>query len=416
MYIWGSYAPADHYPTDQEVLMRGARILGIGAALAVLGVGTALPAVAGNGTPGNTGSQNELTVSAVYGDAPYGTTPTDDAEFKATPAFIDSINADPSVSLVAHVGDIHSGKQFCTKPYDRSIADLWTAYKDPLVYTPGDNEWADCHKAGEGGNVFDAKGKPVDYANGNPVANLALVRQTFFPEPGMTLGVKKKKVVSQAQAYDPAHPSDANYVENVMWEQSGTLFVTVNIPGGSNNDADPWYGAPSTTAQTQEMTERTDADLRWLDAAFAKASADSAGSVVIITQADMWDLDGKMSSHIANYDQFIRHIAQHTSDFNKPVLLFNGDSHVYRSDNPMQENSACVTEDGSYSKPCANDAWANHPALNSLNVENFHRVTVHGSTFPLEWLKLTDDPSSSNPTTATSFGPFSWERQIQPQP
>jgi hypothetical protein len=49
---------------------------------------------------------------AVYGDAPYGTSPTDTAEFQATPAFIDSINNDPQVSLVAHVGDIHSGKQY----------------------------------------------------------------------------------------------------------------------------------------------------------------------------------------------------------------------------------------------------------------------------------------------------------------
>ena len=49
---------------------------------------------------------------AVYGDAPYGTTPTDTAEFAATPAFIDSVNADPDVRTVVHVGDIHSGKQF----------------------------------------------------------------------------------------------------------------------------------------------------------------------------------------------------------------------------------------------------------------------------------------------------------------
>src|SRR5262245_65876327 len=107
--------------------MRGARILGIGAALAVLGVGTALPAAAGNGSGPSTGSQDATTL-AVYGDAPYGTTPTDTAEFQATPAFINSINADPDVSLVTHVGDIHSGKQYWTKSYDRSVATLWPAY------------------------------------------------------------------------------------------------------------------------------------------------------------------------------------------------------------------------------------------------------------------------------------------------
>src|SRR5262245_31531631 len=71
---------------------------------------------------------------AAYGDAPYGTTPTDDAQFKATPAFIDSINAAPAVRFVIHVGDIHSGRQYCTQAYDESIAGLWAAYTKPLVY------------------------------------------------------------------------------------------------------------------------------------------------------------------------------------------------------------------------------------------------------------------------------------------
>src|SRR5262249_18998414 len=64
---------------------------------------------------------------AVFGDAPYGTTPTDDAEFKALPAFIDAINADRDVSLVLHVGDIHSGKQYCTEAYDRAVFHAYAA-------------------------------------------------------------------------------------------------------------------------------------------------------------------------------------------------------------------------------------------------------------------------------------------------
>src|SRR5262249_24932387 len=124
---------------------------------------------------------------AVYGDSPYGITPTDTAEFLASPAFIDSINADPDVDLVIHVGDLHSGKQFCTEAYDRSIYDLWTRFQAPLVYTPGDNETTDCIKKAEGGGLYnpvtqqidyvlDAAGNPVDYAKGDPVANLDLIR------------------------------------------------------------------------------------------------------------------------------------------------------------------------------------------------------------------------------------------------
>src|SRR3954453_3611654 len=63
---------------------------------------------AGNGTPFNTGSANTLTL-AVYGDSPYGTAVGDQTQVSATPAFIDTINADPKVDLVLNVGDIHSG-------------------------------------------------------------------------------------------------------------------------------------------------------------------------------------------------------------------------------------------------------------------------------------------------------------------
>jgi hypothetical protein len=375
----------------------------------------ALPAT--SATADDHGTRGAFTL-AVYGDAPYGMFQGDTAEFDATPAFIDSVNADPDVSTVVHVGDIHSGKQWCTEAYDRSIAALWTQYADPLVYTPGDNEWTDCHKAGEGGGTYDpgtgqinyvidpATGQPAGYAGGNPVANLALIRSIFFSSPGHTLGSGTLQVLSQAQLRDRAHPEDAQYVENVLWQQRGIVFVSVNVPGGSNNDADPWYAAPITAAQQDEAAKRTAADLRWLDTAFGLASENDAAGVVVITQADMWDLDGKTPAHLTNYEPIVSSLAAHTSAFGKPVLLFTGDSHTYRSDNPLVQGAPCTGDAG----VCSYDAWVSHPYY---NVTNFHRVVVHGSTFPLEWLKLTAAPGAHNPTTATSFGPFSWTRMPQ---
>jgi hypothetical protein len=350
-------------------------------------------ATAGDGRPVDARSAGPLTL-ALYGDAPYGTTPTDTAELQATPAFIDSINADPNVDLVVHVGDIHSGKQYCTEAYDRTVFDLWTRFADPLVYTPGDNEWTDCHKAGEGGNVLDASGKPVDYANGNPVANLDLIRSIFFPRPGVTLG-RKRVVLSQAQLFDRAHPADAHCVENVLWVQAKVLFATVNIPGGSNNDNDVWYGAAAQTPeQAREVAERTGADLRWLETAFAVARAARVKAVMIATQADMWDLDGKPAAHLAAYEPFVRSIAAHTTAFGGPVLLVNGDSHVYRSDDPLA---------------AADPLNALHPGY---DVPNFHRLVVHGSTTPLEWLRLTIATGTQG-TGPNAFGPFAWQ-QVRP--
>jgi hypothetical protein len=48
------------------------------------------------------------------------------------------------------------------------------------------------------------------------------------------------------------------------------------------------------------------------------------------------------------------------------------------------------------------------------DVPNFHRIVVHGSTIPLEYLRLTVDPTKNAPNGSDAFGPFSWEREIQP--
>jgi calcineurin-like phosphoesterase family protein len=376
------------------------------------------PVRAQNGPPFVPRSNNVLTL-AVYGDSPYGTSPTDRTQSDETAAFIASINADAKVDLVLHVGDIHSGSQFCTEAYDREIYDLWTAFKNPLIYTPGDNEWADCHKTKEGGHVV-VGGVPVDYAAGDPMANLDLVRSIFFANAGYALGGRHKRVLSQADAFDPESPTDANYVENVMWEQSKVLFMTLNIPGGSNNDSDPWFGAPLTQAQVDEMAQRTQADLHWLDLAFAQAQHDGVEAIVISSQADMWDRDGKAVTHIANFEPFIASIAAHTAAFGKPVLLFEGDSHHHRSDNPLRAGEPCLFEDGASVIACSaipesadftQDAWNNHPGY---DVPNFHRVVVHGSTEPLEWLRVTIVPGTIAPATETAFGPFSWERVRPP--
>jgi Calcineurin-like phosphoesterase len=392
-------------PADIRTVAGMKRSVFVGSVAAVLLLAMPGAALAGNGTPINVGSANPLTL-AVFGDAPYGANNADTAAFDATPAFVDAVNHDPKVDLVAHVGDIHSGSQRCTVAYDRSIADLWTAFKDPLVYTPGDNEWTDCQKTKE---------LPGSDFGGDPLQNLAAVRSIFFPRAGYTLGGRAKRVLSQAQV---GSGTDSGYVENVLWEQSQTLFVTLNLPGGSNNDADNWYGLPRTQTQTDEISQRTQADLDWLSQAFAQADADGVGSVVVLEQADMWDLDGKTPAHIAGYRPFIDSIAANTLAFGKPVLLFNGDSHAYRSDNPLVPDAPCVTETGApdtSTQPCADDAYANQAANGgTYDVPNFHRIVVHGGTTypaqPLEYLRFTDDPRADNPTSSTSFGPFSWER------
>src|SRR5215475_4324353 len=335
------------------------RVIALGMAAVALAMAARLAA----GTNPNT-----LTL-AVFGDSPYFDPAFDPqppwtkvppklpgAEFNKTQAFINTINADPSVQDVIQVGDIHSGSEACTKPYDQAIFNFWTAFVRPLIYTPGDNEWSDCSKAKELAGL-DVFGNPPDNAGitgapvANPLAHLALVRSLFFANPGWSLGQDPMQVISQATAYDPAHPEDAAYVENVMWEQSKTVFVTLNLPGGSNNDADAWNNLPNATPplnnnDQSERMARTAADVRWLNQAFTMAEADNAHSVVIIGQADMWDI-ADSPSHQDLYNPIVEAMAENTTTYGKPVLYLNGDSHIYRSDDPLQQNSTCYTESGS---------------------------------------------------------------------
>jgi hypothetical protein len=391
-------------------------------------------------------------VLALTGDMPYGATPTDTAEFDASPAYVAAINSDKDVSMVLHTGDIHSGKQYCTQTYNASIYSQWAAFKAPLVYTPGDNEWADCHKKKEGGGLYnattsvidyvlDASSNLVNYAGGDPVANLELVRSIFFAAPGKTLG-GAMSVHTQAQEFDSAHPTDSSYVENVWFEKSGVLFVTLNIPGGSNNGTDPWYGVPTASpAQKTLVANFTGAATRWLDAAFAKAAANGDKAVVIMEQADMWDLDGLTMAdlHLTQYKQYVDKIAGLATTFAKPVLLINGDSHFYRSDNPLMQGAPCKVEipslttgSKSISTTTCADSVANgalktltlgdphdtvQPVGTTYNVANFHRIVVHGNATASgtykEYVKLTVDPSVNAAASENAFGPFSWIR-VQP--
>jgi hypothetical protein len=401
-------------PFSRAVLVAGLALTIAVAALA----GTALAAGKPSAKAGKRAADAPLTV-AVFGDFPYGLNNADVAESDAAPAFVKRVNDDPDVSMVIHVGDIHSGKQQCTQAYDEAVARIFSGFADPLVYTPGDNETTDCNKAGEGGGAYnattkkvelivDSSGNPQDFAAGNPIANTWLVRQLFFAKPGVTLGKNAMRVDSQAVKFDPAHPTDAQFVENVMFEKSGVLFVTLDIPGGSNNDQDPWYATPTASAdQLRNAAERTGATIRWIAAAFAKAKADKVAGVVVAAQADMWDPE-KGVAHQTGYDTIITALKIGVKGFAKPVLMFNGDSHVYRSDNPMSPTATCLLDSAT---PCVSD-YNIHPAI-GVDLPNFHRVVVHGSTAPLEYLKLTIDTSKSAPNGDSAFGPFAWERKIQ---
>jgi hypothetical protein len=341
----------------------------------------AVPASATSiGTAGTPFAPKTKTTIAVMGDWPYNQLLIDNANL-----LINSVNNDPDVSLLMHVGDIHSGSMPCTSAgilppiaasdpgFNQKVFGFFQKFRTPVVYTPGDNEWSDCHKTKQ-------------FKSGNPLNELSAVRGLFFAKPGHSLGLNEILVNTQAEKFDPNFPTDAQFVENVIWWDAGTLFVTVNMPG-SNNDTLPWTnGFENDAAHRKEVTERNLAAIRWLNTAFQNAIRQNMQAVVIGLQADMWDPAALASGGdgLAGYTQFVQEISRLCLIFGKPVLLINGDSHVYGAD-----------------KPLADPASATGQIHRAPATPNLTRITVQGSTTaPAEWLKLTIDTAAANP--------FSW--------
>ena len=119
------------------------------------------------------------------------------------------------------------------------------------------------------------------------------------------------------------------------------------------------------------------------------------------------------------YKKYLDKIADNARAFGNPVLFVNGDSHVFRSDNPFQKGAPCFIESapGAAAVQCAAGLMPNGNLVdpydtqpNGYDVPNLHRIVVHGSAVPMEWLKLTIDPTANAPRGADAFGPFSWRR------
>ncbi len=308
---------------------------------------------------------------AIIGDIPYGAPLI--AEF---PTDIGRINADPQVSRVVHLGDIKNGSTRCDTSYFQQIRSDFDGFVDPLVYTPGDNEWTDCHRANNGG--YTPAG-PVPA--GQEPSRLDTVRSIFFNRPGWTLG----------QHAAPVRFQSHDIPENVIWQQAGTVFSTLNVPG-SNNDFLPWFDVAETdaqkAAQATEVETRTQADLDWIDATFWTARREHAAAVAIGIQADMWDpaIVAAGPSQYSAFTPIVQELARQARKFGKPVLLLNGDSHLYESDRPLADPHAVNSTIYGVVVP----------------VPNLVRVTVQGSTnVPHEWLKLHVDPRTADV--------FSWE-------
>jgi Calcineurin-like phosphoesterase len=289
---------------------------------------------------------------ALIGDMPYGT-----AREEQFARLVAEINRDNDVDFVMHAGDIKAGSERCDDSLIRHRFDLYQAFQRAFVYTPGDNEWTDCHRANNG-----------QY---NPLERLAFVRSVFFPQIGRTTGGQVRPVRSQADG-----PAYSEFVENVMFRRQNVMFATVHVVG-SNNDLEPWVGISPTDSCTSPRPDRIDeferrqaAALAWLDEVFAAAA--DANAVFLLMQANPYDPPSNPAQCPSGFQAFLTRLETRAQQYGKPVMLAHGDDHVFFMDQPF---------------------------ANLL----FSRVQTNGET-RVHWLKVHVDPKSS--------GVFSIEQKI----
>ena len=280
------------------------------------------------------------------------------------------LNRDTALAFVVHVGDLSSPRFGCTDElWARRLAQF-RALAHPVVYTPGDNEWTDCHEP--------------EIKDGDPLERLAKLRTIFF-DGDRSLGQRTFALTRQSQSGPPF----AKYRENVRWEQGGVTFLTLHVTGSNN-------GLGRAPAGDAEYAERNQANLSWLRQGFDHAKASNSRAVMILQQANIFPEFPPFPGTVQDPSGFTdlrMHLPKESALFGKPVVLVHGDSHFFRIDRPLSPRPA-------------------RGAAVTLAVENFTRVETFGSPYH-HWIHVTADPSDPNVFT---FRPRLVTANLTPRP
>lgn len=234
------------------------------------------------------------------GDAPYKR-PDDIAKFDRLIAAVNKLK--PAFTI--HVGDIKGGSTPCSDAVLRQSLDQIQTFEGPLVYTPGDNEWTDCHRPQAGS--FD------------PRERLTKLRAMFYADPTKSLGKTPMAIESQAKVMADFAP----YVENARFAKNGVQFFSIHAVGSNNGfeAQDP--------AAASEFFARDRANVAWIENSFRKAQETNAKAVVVFMQAefDQGRFPNGSMPRQSGFTNVLDALEKGAQAFGKPVLIVNGDEH-----------------------------------------------------------------------------------------
>lgn len=303
---------------------------------------------------------------ALIGDVPY-----DGRQEKQFPNVMKQINA-ADLAFVVHDGDFQwdgagwnekaGGMTPCSDATFEDRLRLAQSSRHPFIFTPGDNDWTDCHRS-----------KPQSY---DPLERLAKTRQMFF-QGDYSLGQRTIRLTRQSE-----NPKYAKFRENARWAHGDALFATLHVVGSNNN-----FGR--TPEMDAEHAERNAANVAWLRQAFGEAKRSGARGIMIIAQANprfenAWTpvqqqryllgglrIKSPEKRGVTGFDEFLEALEEEVLAFGKPVVYVHGDTHTFRVDKPLV---------GSVSRRI---------------IENFTRVETIG--YPdTHWVRAIVDPKDPN--------------------
>lgn len=227
--------------------------------------------------------------------------------------------------------------------------------RNPLVYTPGDNEWTDCH--------LPPNPTPEE---ADPLNRLEYLRGVFYAD-GESLGRKRIDLQRQSEEYP----------ENARWERGGVTFATLHVVGSNNNR--PTAANPA-IGDEAEYEARNAANPEWLAETFDGARESGSPAVMVVIQANPFEED---TAEPSGFSDFKAALEEETVAFGKPVVLVHGDSHTFRIDKPV---------------------------ISSSRPMNFTRVETFGSP-DVNWVRATVNPRDEE---VFSFEPEIIEENVAP--
>ena len=317
----------------------------------------------------------------LWGDLPY-------SDLQATtgvPNLIADMNRQ-DLEFTVHDGDLKVGSGVPGSATPTTCSDAMyvqalgylSALKAPAMFTPGDNDWTDCDRPANGG--FSS------------LERLDHERKLFFGTP-FSFGQHRMRQDVQTAALCRGVSGLVPCVENRRWTVRGVTYVTLNIPGSCNNLCDV---APDFA----EYSARNEANIVWMQDAFAEAIDRHSAGVMVIAQANPgWDLTDGTRAPLRNprtlfqtdgqpdgFEDFLSALRTQVIAFRRPVAYVHGDSHYFRIDKPFLDEQGRRLE-------------------NFIRIETFGDNQANGNN-DVQWLKVLVSPRTREV--------FSYEPQIVP--